>query len=101
LAGDPFYVSPHQALKWTLPQVVFMWIRTLEAQAADARDQLVTTVLAIGIVFGKNGERLMKKALADLSGPRKGVKDVYEELDPTSRLVLFGSQAGGTQRDSD
>lgn len=101
LAGEPFFVKPKEALNWTLPQVIFMWIRTLEAQAAGARDDFLTMVLAIGVVFNKNGQKLMKRVLDDLSGPKKSVGDVAEELDDTSRLILFGSQTGGTERNTD
>jgi hypothetical protein len=91
LAGTPYHIQPAVLLReWTLPQALFAYIHQMEENAADARQQFLLTMAAIGSVFSKDGEKIAKRVLKSFDGPPLTVEDVKESLTDAQKAVLFG-----------
>ena len=93
LAGAPYHIQPATLLReWTIPQALFAYIHQMEEQAADARQQFLLTMAAIGSIFSKDGEKIAKRVLASFDGPPLTVEDIKETLSEAQKAVLFGKQ---------
>lgn len=79
--------------QWSLPQVLHSYIGKQEYDSANARQQFMLTMAAIGCSFSKNGNRIAQGILRDLDGPGYDVEDVMDTLSDTQLKVLFGQQA--------
>jgi hypothetical protein len=76
--------------EWTIPQALFAYFHQMEEQAADARQQFLLTMAAIGSVFSKDGEKVAKRVLDSFDGPPLKLEDVKETLSESQKAVLFG-----------
>jgi hypothetical protein len=85
----------------TLPQVVFSWAKKREYDAAQTKDHILGTVIAIGGAMSKEGGKRLKSILMALDGPGMTDADLMDSLDDEARLVMFGSRKLGRTRSTD
>jgi hypothetical protein len=91
LAGAPYFIPPHDVFKLTLPQMLFLWAKKAEYDAGLVRDHILGTAIAIGGSLSKEGGAHLQRIIASLEGPPATEDDLWDVLDETQRLVLFGS----------
>lgn len=97
LAGMPYHIHPQVLLKtWTVPQALYAYINQTEQKAADARQQFILTMAAIGSVFSKDGEKIAKRILKTFDGGSMSSEELMETLSDTQKTVLFGKSTDGT-----
>lgn len=102
MAGTPYNIPPATLLtQWTVPQALYAYIRQTEEQAADARQQFLLTMAAIGSVFSKDGDKIAKRFLETFDGGVMSKEELVETLSDSQKTVLFGKIEDGTKRSSD
>lgn len=67
-----------------------MWIIGRDIVSNEAKRDFMLTSAAIVSVLAKDGQKVTKRILESLSGPRPTVEDLEESLTETQRMIMFG-----------
>lgn len=95
MAGPPYHANPLEvASAWTLPQILYMWAVGQDERAQAAKKEFILMTAAIAATLSKKGKQISKKVMASLDGPQLTAEDLYDSLDETEQLVLFGKRDG-------
>lgn len=101
LAGDPFYLSPLTTIHWTLPQVLFAWVRRQQDQSWNARQSIFERMVSIGGVLSEDGNKQAKRIMTDLEGLPVTDRELIEQMGDAAQMIMFGSKRGGHQGNTD
>ena len=87
---------------YTMPQLLYMWVRSVEVRQINARSDLLYGIIAAGAVISKKGHSSAQRALKRLARSpwvRDGIGK--DDLDDLEQLVLLGVQPVEEELDQD